>query len=199
MMSFIDINNNHQNIRTDMIFFENKQNVNGKYILNKNEDTDFIISRFLKSFISHDECKGIVYKYGIYKAMRLVKMRDCNVIQIKDLTIEKHIFKYIMRHLLEHLIIRNDIVANLSNGGYLPHDAIDDDKASMADTEEYVEDYIDTSDEENDYIIDDYSTSDKSDESDESGDDENYRLYEPDDIDDTDDTDDSDESDEMED
>jgi len=193
MMDYIDINNKPQIIRWDMIFIYNKQNVNGKYILDKNEDTDFIVSRFLKSFISHDECKGIVYKYGIYKAMRLVKMRDNNVIQIKDLTIEKHIFKYMMRHLLEHLIIRNDIVANLSNGGYLPHDAIDDDKASMADTEEYVEDYIDTSDEENDYIIDDYSTSD------ESGDDENYRLYDPDDTDDTDDTDDSDESDEMDD
>ena len=195
MMSFIDINNNHQNIRTDMMFFDNKQNVNGKYILNKNEDTDFIISRFLKSFISHDECKGIVYKYGIYKAMKLVKKRDNNVIQIKDLTIENHIFKYMMRHLLEHLIITNDIVANLSNGGYLPHDAINDDEASMADTEENFEDDFDTSDEESDYIIDDYSTSD------ESEDDENDILYEPeDDIDDTDnDTDDTDESDENDD
>jgi len=196
MMDYIDINNKPQIIRWDMIFIYNKQNVNGKYILDKNEDTDFIVSRFLKSFISHEECKGIVYKYGIYKAMKLVKMRDNNVIQIKDLTIEKHIFKYIMRHLLEHLIIRNDIVANIYNGGYLPNDAIDDDKASMADTEEYVEDYIDTSDEENDYIIDDYSTSNES-EDDEN--DENYRLYEPDDTDDTDDTDDSDESDEMDD
>ena len=196
MMDYIDINNKPQIIRWDMIFIYNKQNVNGKYILDKNEDTDFIVSRFLKSFISHEECKGIVYKYGIYKAMRLVKMRDCYVIQIKDLTIEKHIFKYMMRHLLEHLIIRNDIVANIYNGGYLPHDAINDDEASMADTEENFEDDFDTSDEENDYIIDDYSTSNES-EDDEN--DENYRLYEPDDTDDTDDTDDSDESDEMDD
>jgi len=183
MMSFIDINNNPQNIRSDMIFINNKQNVNGKYILDKNEDTDIIVSRFLKSFISHDECKGIVYKYGIYKAMRLVKKRDNYIIQIKDLTIEKHIFKYIMRHLLEHLIITNDIVANLKNGGYLPHDAIDDDNASNAETDLEMNDYTSVDSDDNEDIIDNYSTSDESYEND-----ANDVLYEPED--ETDDTND---------
>jgi hypothetical protein len=187
MMRFIDINNKPQIIRSDMIFLYNKQNVNGKYILEQNQNTDIIVSIFLKSFISHYECKEIVYKYGIYRAMNIVKIRDNYIIQKKQLETEKHVFKYIMRHLLEHLIITNDIVANLKNGGYLPHDAINDDGASNADTDLERNDYT-SDDSDDDDIIDNYSTSDESDENDEN--DENDALYEPEDEnDDTDNTD----------
>jgi len=132
-MDYIDIHNEPRKIEWDDIYYELDKNINDKYIVSsESNDINDYIDCFFHHLMDDSDCKKLVITYGIYKTLQLVKTLQGDDIQINE--IEVNTYRYMAKTIIKHLTYQNDILANINNGGYLPHYAIDDDTVSNNDT-----------------------------------------------------------------